>query len=458
MTSLPSALLQSLAHVPGFDKERFEAVHTSGIQVTSVRGNPIKLSSAGLSHLPVKNKIPWSSYGYYLTERPAFIFDPHLHAGQYYVQEASSMFLEQALKQSVDLSQPLKVLDLCAAPGGKSTLIQSLISTDSVLVSNEVIKQRSAVLEENIIKWGGGNVVVTNNDPAHFARLENYFDVMVIDAPCSGSGLFRRDPEAIEEWSENNVQLCSQRQQRIIADAWPALKEDGVLIYSTCSYSAEEDENILDWLCSNFQATSIPLQVPQEWNIIETISPLKKAIGYRFYPDKLDGEGFFIAVIRKNEGGYFQSPKAVKAGEGLLSKTEAALVKPWIKEADWLFYKQQDAVLALPSSLHNELAVLKNNLYIKYAGIAMGKLSAKDLIPDHALAVSNMVSENLPKLSFHLEDAIRYLRKDEVRLDTDMRGWALAAFEEQPLGWIKILPNRSNNYYPKEWRILKAFA
>ena len=181
-------------------------------------------------------------------QRPSFTFDPLFHAGTYYVQEASSMFLEQALKQSVDLSQPLRVLDLCAAPGGKSTLLQSLLNKESLLVSNDVIKSRAAILEENIVKWGAANVVVTNNDPAHFARLENYFDAIVIDAPCSGSGLFRRDPEAINEWSENNVQLCSQRQQRIVADVWPALKQNGILIYSTCSYSAEEDEAILDWM------------------------------------------------------------------------------------------------------------------------------------------------------------------------------------------------------------------
>ena len=163
-------------------------------------------------------RVPWSSSGYYLPERPFFTFDPLLHAGVYYVQEASSMFLEQALKQTVSLDQPLKVLDLCAAPGGKSTLLQSLINSDSLLVSNDVIRSRANILEENLTKWGAENVVVTNNDPKDFTRLENFFDVIVVDAPCSGSGLFRRDPEAINEWSVQNVALCSQRQQRILAD------------------------------------------------------------------------------------------------------------------------------------------------------------------------------------------------------------------------------------------------
>ena len=305
---LPEKLLQSIKDIDGFDKEAFIKVHTSGEQITSVRFNPNKLlivnreSSNGDtihdSRLPIHEKIPWTQYGYYLKERPSFTFDPLFHAGCYYVQEASSMFLEQALKQTVDLTQPLKVLDLCAAPGGKSTHIQSLISKDSLLVSNEVIRSRANVLKDNIIKWGCQNVMVTNNDPKDFSRLEGYFDVIVVDAPCSGSGLFRKEPEAINEWSENNVALCGQRQQRIVADIWPALKENGILIYSTCSYSKEEDEDIVSWITANFELESEKLKVESEWGITETeIST--DIFSYRFWPDKVNGEGFFIACFQK---------------------------------------------------------------------------------------------------------------------------------------------------------------
>ena len=312
--TLPPALVQSLQNVTGFNEPAFIAIHQSGEQVTSIRFNPAKTETQNREqainnnestgenstrHFPLTTRIPWSSNGHYLPSRPSFTFDPLFHAGLYYVQEASSMFLEQALKQTVDLSQPLRVLDLCAAPGGKSTLIQSLISKESLLVSNEVIKSRAVVLEENMIKWGSANVVITNNDPAHFARLENYFDVIVIDAPCSGSGLFRRDPEAINEWSENNVQLCSNRQQRIIADVWPALKQDGILVYSTCSYSAAEDEAILDWMMEGFTLEGVRLKVEPAWQIIETVSEKHQLYGYRFYPDKLKGEGLFIAAVQK---------------------------------------------------------------------------------------------------------------------------------------------------------------
>ena len=267
--------MTSLSKINSFDRDAFVQVHESGEQVVSIRVNPLKQHlSTSLDVLQehpstALRAVPWSSSGYYLSQRPSFTLDPLLHAGAYYVQEASSMFLEQALKQSVDLTQPLLVLDLCAAPGGKSTLLQSVISKESLLVSNEVIQTRVNILKENIIKWGAGNVVVTNNDPSAFSKLHGLFDVIIIDAPCSGSGLFRRDAEAIKEWSIDNVNLCNQRQQRILADAWNCLKEDGVLIYSTCSYSAEEDEVILDWMNERFKVEGLRLKVEDEWNIDE---------------------------------------------------------------------------------------------------------------------------------------------------------------------------------------------
>jgi 16S rRNA C967 or C1407 C5-methylase (RsmB/RsmF family) len=254
-------------------------VHDAAVGITSVRVNPAKLE---IPVFPNFQPVSWSRYGWYLQSRPSFTFDPLFHAGCYYVQEASSMFLEQALKQCADVSKKLRVLDLCASPGGKSTHLQSLLSTDSLLVSNEVIRNRAAVLKQNIIKWGTANVVVTNNDPMHFGRLEGFFDVMVIDAPCSGSGLFRRDETAIQEWSPDNVQLCYGRQQRILSDAMPALKEGGILIYSTCSYSRLEDEQIMDWLVEEWGMESLSLQLQEDWNIVTSETPL--ATGYRFYP------------------------------------------------------------------------------------------------------------------------------------------------------------------------------
>jgi 16S rRNA C967 or C1407 C5-methylase (RsmB/RsmF family) len=291
--NLPEPFIRSLQHVKGFNEEAFKAVLASGTQITSVRLNPQKFKihpADDGTKFKIDSDVPWSSNGYYLTERPSFTLDPLFHAGAYYVQEASSMFLEEALKQTVDLTQPLKILDLCAAPGGKSTLIQSVISADSLLVSNEVIKARVNILSENIIKWGAANVIVTNNDPKDFQRVQNYFDVVVVDAPCSGSGLFRKDANAVNEWSENNVALCAQRQQRILGDIFPSLKQGGVLIYSTCSYSQQEDEEIADWLAAELKVESVKLNLPagqagveQGWGIVETVSERSGSFGYRFY-------------------------------------------------------------------------------------------------------------------------------------------------------------------------------
>jgi NOL1/NOP2/fmu family ribosome biogenesis protein len=377
------------------------------------------------------------------------------HAGVYYVQEASSMYLEQALRQTADLSRPLRVLDLCAAPGGKSTLIRSLLGEDSLLVSNEVIRGRAGILQENMVKWGAAGVVVTNNDPADLGRLENYFDIIVVDAPCSGSGLFRREPEAIGEWSPGNVLLCHQRQQRILADIWPALRKDGVLIYSTCSYSKEEDEEILDWMVEDLQAASLRLQADPAWHIVESQSE-KGGYGYRFYPDKVKGEGFFIAAVRKEDGGTFTYPKSRRQGIERLSRKETEELNRWVKgEEALLFFRHEDTVRALPAVLMEDLAYLQSFCYLKKAGVLLGKPSMKELIPEHELAVSTLVSGQLPVIDLSREEAIEYLRKEEIQAEQAERGWSLVRYQGQNLGWVKVLPNRVNNYYPKEWRILK---
>ena len=463
--NLPAPLIQSLQNIKGFDEEAFRQVHESGEQVISVRINPNKISNVhpaigGTIFNSPLEKVPWSSNGYYLPQRPSFTLDPLFHAGAYYVQEASSMFLEIVLKQTLDLSRPLKVLDLCAAPGGKSTLIQSLISPDSLLVSNELIKARVNVLSENITKWGSANVIVTNNDPADFKRLQNYFDVIVVDAPCSGSGLFRKDPAAVEEWNENNVQFCSQRQQRILADILPSLKEGGILIYSTCSYSEQEDEAIADWLVANCHLSSVNLQLQIDWNIIETGSVQQNAYGYRFYPDKIKGEGFYIASFQKNLPDNF--PVVSGAYQGKLKQQrvkfpaiEIAVLENFLKDAnDFIFIRQNEEVIAVPKQFENDLAVMQSALYLKKAGVKLGAVIRNELIPHHELAVSTVIDEKILRVEADLKTALDYLRRFEINLETSQKGWVLLTYAQLPLGWIKILPHRINNYYPSGWRIL----
>jgi NOL1/NOP2/sun family putative RNA methylase len=456
---LPNELVELLQEVKGFDKEAFEKVHASGEQITSVRFNVIKSAKSfdyGTPY-PFKNygeKIPWCLHGQYLKERPSFTFDPLFHAGLYYVQEASSMFLEQALKQTVDLSQPLKVLDLCAAPGGKSTHIQSLISKDSLLVSNEVIRSRANILKDNIIKWGCENVMVTNNDPKDFARLENYFDVIVVDAPCSGSGLFRKDAEAMEEWSLNNVALCSQRQQRILADVWPALKRKGILIYSTCSYSKEEDEDIVNWVMKELPTANTStiaqcqLSTNANWGIIESNG------GFRFWPDKVKGEGFFLACFRKTEGEESSSMKTKSKAEPA-TKKEIDILQKWVKTEGLHFIKYKDTVYAWPEMLVNDFNLLLTNLRIIYSGTIIGEFFRDKMVPDHALAMSSLVNESVETTALNYEQAIEYLKRKDLHIETQKKGWQLVTYEGHSLGFINALPNRINNYYPKELRILK---
>jgi 16S rRNA C967 or C1407 C5-methylase (RsmB/RsmF family)/NOL1/NOP2/fmu family ribosome biogenesis protein len=455
---LPKQLLASIKDCTGFDEEAFIRVHQSGEQVTAVRYNPLKWPKGfDQEGLPGEQRIPWTSHGFYLSQRPSFTMDPGFHGGAYYVHDASGMFLEQALTQTVDLSKPIRILDLCAAPGGKSTLIQSLISKDSLLVSNEVIKSRVHVLRENMVKWGGANVLITNNDPAAFSRLDNYFDVILVDAPCSGSGLFRKDPASIREWSVEGVKLCGLRQERILATIWPALKKDGILIYSTCSYSTQENEDILDWVMTAFGSDSIKLRLDPDWKIIVSASTRHGAQGYRFYPDKIKGEGFFMGCLRKKEGGIFSFPKNKKKGFDKLSRKEEARLNGWLDPlAPLVFFQQDEHIHALPQGLFQDLLYVQSSTYLKKAGIRLGKMTGPELIPDHELALSLILNQNIPSVSLSKEQAIQYLRKEELQLDLNQKGWALANYQDWHLGWLKILEKRINNYYPKEWRILKS--
>ncbi len=462
---LPQRLLQSLEGISGFDKESFIKVHEEPQPPTSIRINAEKTQATNnetsieeianqlLSTVNPIEKVPWCSTGFYLSQRPSFTFDPLFHAGCYYVQEASSMFLEQAFKQLLNLSEPLKVLDLCAAPGGKSTHIQSLISAESLLVTNEVIKPRSIVLTDNIIRWGCKNVFVTNNDPKAFQKLPGYFDVIVVDAPCSGSGLFRKDEEAINEWSLNNVELCSQRQQRILADALPALKEDGLLIYSTCSYSKEEDEEIMDWLKEEMEMENAELRMEDFEGVIISKS-VAGSVGYRFYPDKIKGEGFFLSCFRKKktDGNYKLRPSKAET----ISSKDKSVIEKWVDFERLEFIRHRNEIISIPKIFLQEFLLIQPVLNIIYAGVTIGDVLKERLVPHHALAQNLMLSKNVPAIDLEYDDAIKYLQRQELSFQPEITGWQVVRHKNYPLGWVNVLKNRMNNYYPKEIRILKA--
>ena len=445
---LPSAFIRSLIEDYNIEGEEFIKSHENDEQLTSIRLNGFKPSEAFIN----AETIPWCNYGRYLAERPSFTADPLFHAGCYYVQEASSMFLEQVLKSSVDLLEDLRVLDLCAAPGGKSTLLNSLVTNNSLLLSNEIIKTRVPVLVDNLIKWGSSNTFVSNNDPRDFKRLGAYFDAIIVDAPCSGSGMFRKDPAAINEWSESAVLLCSQRQQRILADIYPALKQNGTLIYSTCSYSKQENEDISDWLCDTFGLVSVQVPLEKDWGIEETLSDTHKCYGYRFYPHRVKGEGFFIACFRKTEAeneAQIRRAKEVKANQ----KSEE-IINKWLKASEGIsILNLHDELFAINKKHEADLQYLQLSLYLKKSGIRIGKVMGKDLVPNHELALSLILNDEIPRVNLTREQAISYLKRDELKLETEQRGWALMCYEGHSLGWAKFLDNRMNNYLPKEIRI-----
>lgn len=447
---LPVELIKSLEEIKELDIAAFKEVHASGNQVTSIRLNPAK------NKFPIadEQQVPWCEHGYYLASRPSFTLNPIFHAGAFYVQEASSMFLWHILNQTIPGSDfsGLKVLDLCAAPGGKSTLLASYFS-NALIVSNEVIKSRASILVENITKWGSDNVIVTNNNPAHFKELEHFFDVILIDAPCSGSGLFRKDVDAISEWSEKNVQLCSERQEKIIADIFPCLKENGLLIYSTCSYSKDENEVIVDKLVSEYQFQSIPIPLNKEWNIVETVSDKAAAFGYRFYPHLLQGEGFFIAALRKQSGantGNYSTQKLIRP-----SKLEQQAVENFLQATkEYFYFKQGDSVKLLETDYASSLEIIAKHLYIKKAGVEIGIAKGKDIIPHHELAVSTLPLAHFQTVELTKDEALLFLKRKDLMIEAKP-GWTLMAHCGLPLGWAKVLPNRLNNYYPTAWRILK---
>jgi 16S rRNA C967 or C1407 C5-methylase (RsmB/RsmF family)/NOL1/NOP2/fmu family ribosome biogenesis protein len=414
----------------------------------SIRINPRKQYDSRL-----QESVAWSQFGKYLTERPQFTLDPLLHGGCYYVQEASSMFLEQAVRQSVDLSNQLRVLDLCAAPGGKSTHLLSLLNDQSLLVTNEVIRSRASILSENIQKWGHSNVVITNSDPEHFEELEGVFDLVVVDAPCSGEGLFRKEPEAMNEWSEDNVALCSSRQKRILSHIWPTLKSDGVLIYCTCTYNEFENEQNLSWLQQQHNIEFIKLKVDPQWNVEEVSKD--GTVGYHFYPHKTKGEGFFISVIRKlGTSVHARMTKDLKVFTLPQKKIAEHAAQWFLNNGDLTITQFKDSLLVVPSLHLKFIEILSKHLHIVHSGTSLGTLKHDKIIPEHAMALAiSLNRKNFQEMHASRDEALTYLRKENLMADGLEKGFTIISYEDVPLGWINVLDNRTNNLYPANWRI-----
>lgn len=457
--NLPSDFIRRTCQLMG--EEQFALFHEALQQETPVS---IRVNERKLSQVPAEARpVAWSSAGYYLPVRPTFTFDPLFHAGCYYVQEASSMFVEQALRQYVH--EAVVMLDLCAAPGGKSTLARSVLPEGSLLVANEVMRNRSQVLAENLIKWGHPGVVVTRNDPADFTELEQVFDVILTDVPCSGEGMFRKDQVAVEEWSVDNVVLCWQRQQRILRDIWGCLKPGGLLIYSTCTFNREENEDNVRWIADELGAEILPVEIKEEWGITGNLTDAGFPV-YRFLPHRTAGEGLFLAVLRKQGEESEEeavSPKPKKSRKsGKIQKEPVCPkeVREWLcapEEYEWMVEDMQ--VRAFPKQYAELYGRLKKELKILHAGVTLCTLKGKDCLPEHSLAMSTVRKEGVfSEAELSYEQAVAYLRKEAVTLPAAIsRGYVLLTYHRVPLGFAKNIGNRANNLYPQEWRIRSGY-
>jgi len=435
------------------DEERLALLDAlAGTPQVSIRFNPFvpdaaRLVRESLGYRPV-GMVPWAENAEYLDERPQFTLDPLLHMGCYYVQEAASMFLEQAVRRCVN--GPVHALDLCAAPGGKSTLLASLLPEGSLLVCNEIQRGRAQILAENMTKWGRPGVVVTCNTPKQIGDSNLMFDLIAVDAPCSGEGMFRKDEGAVADWSLQNVEMCAARQRQIIDDIWPALKPGGHLIYSTCTFNRHEDEDNVRWITEKYGASVIPIEVSPEWNIAGSLTEGNLPV-YHFMQHRTRGEGFFLCLLRKPEGSFREvSLRPFKTGSDV-----PALCREWLAPSGgYEFFIKDNSVYAVPSDLAPAMRQAAQELYALVPGIEVAVLKGRDWIPAHALAMSGALNKDaFCNVEVSRRQALDYLHCDAIHLEDAPRGIVLLTYMNIPLGFAKNLGNRANNMYPQEWRI-----
>ena len=421
----------------------------------SVRRNPFKRGRT-FEGVPV----PWNHHGVLLAERPKFTLDPHFHGGAFYVQDSSSMFVGHVFRSLLSQipespSGIVKVLDLCAAPGGKTTdlaaSLREAYGDRFLLVSNEVMKQRAGVLADNVALWGDPNVVVTSDDPRAFASLSGFFDIVVTDVPCSGEGMFRKDEEAQKQWSEDNVALCQARQRRIIADMWPCLKQDGLLIYSTCTFNRYENDDNVDWIASELGAEPVVPSGDVAQGVIKTRR------GCSLVPGHVEGEGQYCAALRKTSEVAFRSFEPARQKREKPGKKPVQAIPASIRD---LFNvpvelrQKGETVTAVPSQIAPQTALLESVLHVLAAGCAAGVLKGQTLVPDADLALSLIYRPgSYPAADVELHTALSFLHKDAILLPDSEKGYVLIVYEGVPLGFVKNLGNRCNNLHPQGRRI-----
>ena len=410
---LPPAFLKSLESVLGSADAAKAAEALTGESSVSVRLNPFKQLKGGpLPILEGSSPVPWSPYGHILVTRPVFTLHPLFHAGVYYVQDSSAMYVGWAFRKLLESfpERPLRVLDLCAAPGGKTTdlaaSLREACGDDFLLVSNEVMRQRASVLSDNVAVWGDPNVAVTSVDPKAFASLPGFFDIILADVPCSGEGMFRKDPKAVEDWSIDTVTLCASRQRRILADVWPALREGGALLYSTCTFEDAENDSNLEWAASGLGGEIVPPANP--FGIRTTRH------GHLLVPGEVLGEGQWVGALFKDSPAHASHPSlSVEASMEELKRFRP--LRAGIREGDW---------------------------------------KGKDFIPDPDWALSiSFDRSRYPEAAVDKQTALHFLHRDTIALEDAPTGYNVITYRGVPLGFVKNLGRRCNNLHPQSRRI-----
>lgn len=419
----------------------------------------VRLNAAKGLAAPSGRPIGWSTGGYWLDARPSFTLDPDFHAGRYYVQEASSQFVGHVAAACGGI-EGARVLDLCAAPGGKTTIYSTLAGPDGLVVANEIVRNRAAVLADNVRKWGVGNVVVTVEDPSRIARLEGWFDAVAVDAPCSGEGMFRKSEEARAGWSEANVALCAERQRGILREAWRALRPGGLLLYSTCTFNFAENEGVLRdfsaWAADETEPAE-PVAVDPAWGVVCGAEGDFRT--FRFYPHRVEGEGFFAAAVRKRGGGrQRRMPKPQRNPLVWADRRAVQELERWVEEpAAMRFAAVGDTFYGYRQSQAEAVAMLSGVLNVIASGVEMGQLFKGVLKPAHALALFAGLRRGATAVcELPAEEALRYLRRSEVAAERFAEGTNLVTAGGAALGFAKRIGRRCNNMYPNSLRILKG--
>lgn len=424
----------------------------------SIRYNPFKAKA--FMEAP---SAQWNPHGRLLSQRPVFTLDPLFHAGVYYVQDSSSMFVGHAFREimktrTAPVGRPLRVLDLCAAPGGKTTdlaaSLREMYGDAFILVSNEVMKARVGILADNVALWGDPNVVVTSDDPKAFASLPGFFDVIVADVPCSGEGMFRKDEEAQRQWSVDNVALCEARQRRIIADVWPALAPGGVMIYSTCTFNKYENDGNVAWIAEELGAECIT-----EENVLNAEGGvIKTGKGYSLVPGFVPGEGQYCsALVKTSEVDFAQALSTPSRKRGAIQNAQKVSVPAGLEKyfnVDVRFRTKADLVTAVPENVAGDVGQLESCLHVIMAGCAAGMVKGKDFVPNADLALSLILSEDAFTVAdVDLDTALAFLHRDAVTLQDCEKGFILLRYAGANLGFVKNIGNRCNNLHPQSRRI-----